>query len=102
MDQEIGEDEDIPRLGMDRGGCRQWPLGLVYIVVSRAGGHILLRTLVVAAGEDSQAPIAGLRVVQVDEDGHHGVVAVGEIVVVLVGGEGGSLPGGLEVGLGVV
>ena len=34
--------------------------------------------------EDSQAPILDVTVVQVDEDGQHGVLLVREVVVVLV------------------
>ena len=61
-----------------------------------------LGSLQVAAGEHSEAAVGGVGVVEVDEDGHHGVVLVGEVVVVLVGGEGRPLPRGLEVRLGVV
>ena len=102
MHQQIGEYEDISSLGMDRSGSRERPLLLVHIVVGGTGGHILLGTMVMAAGEDAQSPIAGVSVVKVDKDGHHGVVFVGEVMIVLVRGEGCSLLGWLEVSLGVM
>ena len=73
---------------------------LIHEVYTLHRCRVPLRPQLVAAREDDQSAVLRLRVVQVDEDCQHGVIPVGEVVVVLVGREGRALSRRLQVRLG--
>ena len=50
----------------------------------------------------SQSSIALVSIIQVNKHCHHGVMFVGEVVIVLVSGEGSSFLGWLQMSFGVM
>lgn len=107
VEQEVREDDDLSRLGDHGGGALNGVLlgvGPVEVLVAavKLRAEVLEHAELVGAGVDAEAAVLGFRGVDVEEHGDHGVVLVGEVVIVLVHQVGCSLLGGLVVGLGVV
>lgn len=105
MQQQVAEDDGLASLCHHGRGAFDGILGRIRPMVSVTVFHdavVLEHAQLVGAGVDAEAAVLGVRVVQVEEHGHHGVVLVGEVEVVLVQQVRGALLRRLDVGLGVV